>query len=212
MKKPVARIFVNHPECSIQSASGIYEALHSKFDLDFFGIEDISEDFLQDVSLIVFPGGIGDSDSFDYLLKPYQSIIQNYVAQGGSYLGICMGAYWAGPHYFDIVTDIEPVQYIKQPSADIRRSFSTTANITWNQESHRMFFYDGCSLLGDSSKFETVATYSNGDPMAIIQKQIGLIGCHPESMPSWYNKKYLNQNWHKFEHHRLLADFAIRLL
>lgn len=212
MKKPEAKIFVNHPECSIESASGIYEALHSRFTVDFFGVDELSDKFLKNTDLVIFPGGIGDSDSFDYLLKPRRDIINNFIASGGGYLGICMGAYWAGSLYFNIAKGIRPVQYIKRPRSEIRRSFSTTLNIDWNQEPKRMFFYDGCSLLGDHSKFQTIATYSNGDPMAVIQNKIGLIGCHPESMPSWYNKRYLKPHWHNFSHHKLLLDFAVQLL
>ena len=33
----------------------------------------------------------------------------------------------------------------------------------------------------DESKFQTIARYKNGDPMAIMQGNVGLIGCHPES-------------------------------
>ena len=75
-----------------------------------------------------------------------------------------------------------------------------------------MFFYDGCSLLGDNSKFETIATYVNNDPMAIIQNNIGLIGCHPESDEYWYEKSYMKKYWHNFLHHQLLLDFVDKLM
>ena len=62
------------------------------------------------------------------------------------------------------------------------------------------------------TKFNTIAKYSNGDPMAIIQDRIGLIGCHPESEESWYDKPYLKDHWHRGKHHNLLLDFVDKLM
>jgi hypothetical protein len=75
-----------------------------------------------------------------------------------------------------------------------------------------MFFYDGCSLIGDETKFDTIARYTNGDPMAIIQGRIGLIGCHPEAEKFWYDKKYLKSYWHNEDHHRILLEFVDDLM
>jgi hypothetical protein len=73
-----------------------------------------------------------------------------------------------------------------------------------------MYFYDGCAFVGDN--MDVVATYSNGDPMAIIQGRIGLIGCHPESEQWWYDKKYLEPHYHNGVHHKLLLDFVNELV
>ena len=76
-----------------------------------------------------------------------------------------------------------------------------------------MFFYDGCALVGDRRKFETISTYANGDPMAIIQKNIGLIGCHPESEQFWYDSySWMKDKWHGGVQHELLADFTNDLM
>jgi glutamine amidotransferase-like uncharacterized protein len=210
--KPRAGILVHHPECSIQSATGIYEAFGKNFKTQFFHTNEISDKFLKKFDLIVFPGGIGDSDRYDRILKPYDDTVRNYMIKGGRYLGVCMGAYWAGHYYFDILDSVKPVQYIKRPRSDVKRSFGTTARITWEGQTHDMFFYDGCSLIGDETQYQVVARYHNRDPMAIIQDRIGLIGCHPESMPSWYAKKFMRDRWHNFEHHKLLLDFTKKLI
>jgi len=210
--KPKAKIFLHHPECSVQSGTGIYEALSPYFKLGFFKVDDIRDKTFKGIDLVVFPGGLGDSDSYDKILRPYEDTIKNYVSKGGHYLGVCMGAYWAGPYYFDILQQAIPVQYIKRPRSDVKRSFGTTARINWEGEKYDMFFYDGCSLVGDESRFQVVARYRNRDPMAVIQDRTGLIGCHPESMPSWYSKKFMRDRWHNFEHHKLLLNFALRLI
>jgi glutamine amidotransferase-like uncharacterized protein len=212
MRKPKLSIFLHHPYCSLQCGAGMYEALSPHFKTTFFTVNDIKESTFKDVDIISFPGGIGDSDIFDKILKPHKELFQSLLYQGKKYLGICMGAYWAGKHYFNILEGVDTVQYIKRPHAEIKRSFSTTTNVYWEDEEYEMFFYDGCAMIGNQNKFETIAYYQNGDPMAIIQDNIGIIGCHPESMPSWYPKKYLKEKWHYWYHHKLLADFTQRLL
>jgi len=86
--------------------------------------------------------------------------------------------------------------------------------VTWNGQQETMFFYDGCALVGDTTKFKTIATYANGDPMAIIQNRIGIIGCHPESQQYWYEKprQYIKEYWHQGRHHNLLLKFVDELV
>ena len=132
------------------------------------------------------------------------------MQNGGKYLGVCMGAYWASKHYFNLLNGVDVKQYITRPKAEVRRSYQTTLKVTWNRKETEMYFFDGCAFVGDG--FKTVARYSNGDPMAIIQKNVGLIGCHPESRETWYKKKYMRNRWHGGEHHKLLQEFVDALL
>lgn len=204
-KIPVA-LFNHHPECSIDCCNGMVDALSSAYKIDLFTIDQFDKIMLKDYAAVMFPGGIGDSHShYNFFTRRQGNMLAEYIEAGGKYLGICMGAYWAGPWYFDLLENVDVVQYIKRPGADIKRSYATTASITWQGQNHHMFFYDGCTYLGNS--FETIAEYANGDPMAIIQGNVGLIGCHPESEQYWYNKKFLQKKWHHFEHHKLLHNF-----
>lgn len=205
-RKPTAALFVNHPECSVQCVAGIYEALYNDFIPIVFDRSQLTESYLKRFDMVIFPGGIGDSNTFHKYIGSDADIIRNFVNKGKRYLGICMGAYWAGHHYFDIVDDINIVQYIRRPSSDIKRSFGTLAKITWYDEPMHMYFYDGAAMLG--SNFTTIGRYKNLDPMAIIQNRIGLIGCHPESMKSWYVRNNMKIHWHDYYHHRLLSNFA----
>ncbi len=207
MKGKIA-LFLHQPKCSVQSSNGIIEALSPYYKFKIFTKHEIEDDFFKDVEMVCFPGGVGDSDSYDYLLINHRRTIINFVKRGGRYLGICMGAYWAGKHYFNILDGVEAEQYIKRPKTDIRRYYSKAADIRWKNSEEKMFFYDGCALIGDKSKFKTIATYANGDPMAIIQNRIGLIGCHLESQEFWYDKKYLKPHWHNGSHHKLLLEFV----
>ena len=205
-------LFVHHPECSIQSANGVIDALTDICTVKLFSHGPVEDHFFDNVDIVAFPGGIGDSDTYHKLVELNKPVIQRFINRGGAYLGICMGAYWAGHHYLDLLTDVQAEQYIKRPNTTIRRSYSTVAEVDWQGEAKEMFFYDGCALVGDETKFRTVARYANGDPMAIIQNRIGAIGCHPESHQFWYNKPYLETKWHCGEHHKLLQYFVQELV
>ena len=166
----------------------------------------VSEGFFDDVDLVVFPGGDGEATTFRSILKPNLPDVQSFMQRGGKYLGICMGAYWADAYYFNLLKGTRCVKYIKRPGADIRSSYGTTAPVTWRGQEHRMYFYDGPTFLG--GQFDAVATYANGDPMAIIQGSVGLVGCHLESQANWYTKKYMQPQWHERKHHHMLAQFV----
>lgn len=205
-------VFLRHPECSKECISGMTTALSSKYQLISFNELDLTNLDLAVFDAVAFPGGIGDSDSFhNFFTRRLSNKIADYVTSGGKYLGICMGAYWSGHWYFDILDNIQVVQYIKQTNADVRRSFPTVANVNWQGQYMPMYFYDGCTFVGSGS-YKTIASYANSDPMAIIQGNIGLIGCHPESEEFWYNKKYLKKSWHYAAHHKLLLQFVDELV
>ena len=96
---------------------------------------------------------------------------------------------------------------------DTRRPHAKAASITWRGNPERMYFYDGCALIGDTNKFQIVATYANGDAMAIQQNNIGLIGCHPESEKFWYESySWMRGRYHSDKHHKLLLEFVDQLM
>lgn len=188
-------------------------ALNKHYNFKVFTKHELEDDFFNDVDAVCFPGGIGDADSFDYLLQSNSGVVRNFVQRGGRYLGVCMGAYWAGKGYFDLLKDVEPLQYIKRPNTDTRRPHAKNISVTWKDKQQKMFFYDGCALVGNEQRFETIARYSNGDPMAIIQDNVGLIGCHPESEPHWYKSySWMRGLWHDGKHHKQLLEFVDKLM
>ena len=207
-------IFHHHPYCSDDCTEGMVKALGNDHQITLFNGNDITEEFLKQFDCIAFPGGIGDADKFNELFHWRKALlINNYVNNGGKYLGICMGAYWAGHWYFDLLKDVEPVQYIKQSSAIVKRSYGTTVPVNWGSQTEFMYFYDGCCFTGDLSNTNVIATYPSLEPAAIIQGNLGLIGPHPESTQHWFKQfKNMQAYWHDNRHHELLKDFVERLL
>ena len=199
-------LFLHQPRCSVQSGNGIIQSLTPHYKFKIFTRHQLEDNFFDDVDCVAFPGGMGDADTYDWMLKENAPRIRTFINRGGRYLGICMGAYWADRNYFNILDNVRAVQYIRQPHTDTRRPHAKACAVTWNGQADRMYFYDGCALVGTG--FDTVARYANGDAMAIIQNRIGLIGCHPESQQFWYDKNYLKPHWHQGRHNQLLQDFV----
>jgi len=209
--KPTIALFIHDPKCSVQSGNGIIKALNSKYEFKIFSKNELEDDFFDDVQLIAVPGGFGDSDSYDRLLSHNSERVVDFVKNGGHYLGICMGAYWAGKHYFNILGDVEVEQYIKRPNTDTKRPHAKNMPIIWNGVDDNMFFYDGCAF--GPGQYDIIAKYMNDDPMAIIKGRIGLIGCHPESQLHWYESySWMKGKYHNGRHHTQLLEFVNKLM
>jgi len=209
--KPTIALFLYDPKCSVQSGNGIIKALSDDYNFKIFGINELEDNFFDDVDIVAVPGGFGDASSFDRAFKYSGDRIKKFIADGGHYLGICMGAYWAGKHYFDILDSVDAVQYITQPNTDTRRPHAKNIRIEWLGKPMTMFWYDGCAFTG-SGHYDTIAKYANDDPMAIIQNRIGLIGAHPESEKFWYDGySWMQGKYHNGKHHELLLNFVKKL-
>ena len=208
-------MFINDPKCSVQSGNGLLKALEDHYHFKLFSKNEMEDGFFdKNIDMVAFPGGFGDSDSFDTLLGKNGKYVRKFVERGGKYLGICMGAFWAGKHYFNILEDVDAVQYITQPGTCTRRPHAKNMPTLWHGEQYQnMFFYDGPTFIGDG-EYETHATYANtGMPMAIVQNNIGLIGCHPESEQFWYDSySWMKGKYHGGLQHELLLEFVDKLM
>jgi glutamine amidotransferase-like uncharacterized protein len=209
--KPTIALFVHQPKCSVQSGNGIIQSLGQYYNFKIFTKHELEDDFFDDVDIVAVPGGIGDSDAFEYLMRINGQRIRNFVASGGRYLGVCMGAYWADTDYLGLLDNVRVIQYIRSPGTDTRRPHAKEMPVDWNGKATSMYFYDGCTYTG-LGRYHTVASYPNGDPMAIIQDRIGLIGCHPEANWNWYDSySWMRRMWHGGRHSYLL-EFVDQLI
>ena len=200
-------LFMHEPVCDAQCSNGIIKSLEAKYRFKLFGKNEMEDSFFDDVDAVLFPGGVGDADRFDVVAKKHKPHIQRYLRNGGRYIGVCMGAYWADKNYFDILEETRVEQYIKQPGTDTHRPHAKAMPVNWQGTLRKMFFYDGCTFIGGDQ--DVYATYDTGYSMAIIQNKIGLIGCHPESQEYWYHKNnYMRRHWHGGYDNRLFLQFV----
>ena len=202
-------LFVAHPYCSIQGYNGTIHALESKYKFKLFTKHQVEKGFFDDVDGVMFGGGFGDSDSFKHLMKENKKAVHRFLDNGGKYVGICMGGYWAGSVYFGLLNGCDSHQYIKRPNTDTRRPHAKDLDVMWQGNKEKMFFYDGFAVTpGD---YDVVGKYMNGDAMAIIQGNVGIIGCHPEATEYWYNSYSWMKGKYESKHH-LLLDFVDRIM
>ena len=211
--KGLIALFVHNPTCSSDSGNGIMRALGDAYSFKIFGKKPVNPEFFDDVDIVAVPGGLGDARRFRTVMRHNADPIRRFVADGGRYLGICMGAYWAGHHYLDILRGVRTTQYITRPGRDTHRPHPKGLEVSWEGKREVMYFYDGPSMVGAGGRFRTVARYPNGDPMAIMQRGIGLIGCHPEAEKWWYREhSWMPRHWHNYRHHELLRQFVDELM
>jgi glutamine amidotransferase-like uncharacterized protein len=206
--KPTLAVFIHDPQCETECALGMIDGLVRDFNIRTFGIDELNIEFLKTVDAVAFPGGMGDADDFyDIFTEDHIDAIHTFIGvYNGKYLGICMGAYWASQHYFDVCPNLEIAQYIEQVGSEIPFDGPTVADVTWNGNPETMYFYDGCSIEGED--MEVVATYANGSAMAVFQGNIGLIGCHPEAQDWWYTLDGMSKSYYNVKHKKLMAEFV----
>lgn len=199
------KILVHDPVLELDCAHALASALKPTFKVQMLTLDTL-QDGIWDADIFAVGGGIGDSDLFDQIFtQEHKDIIKQYMHDAGKYLGICMGAYWADKLYFD-VTKMCVRQYVTSKGADINHEEPTSVKVNWLGEKHKMYFYDGCTFYNLPGRADVYATYSaNNMPMAVIDGDVGLIGCHPESEFWWF------ENFNR-RHNELLHNFALSLL
>ena len=72
---PTIALFLHQPKCSVQSGNGIIKSLSPYYRFKIFTKHELEDDFFDDVDMVVFPGGIGDSDSYDTILKNNKDVV-----------------------------------------------------------------------------------------------------------------------------------------
>jgi imidazoleglycerol phosphate synthase glutamine amidotransferase subunit HisH len=227
VKEPLIFVYTDDPMCSMSSSDAICEVLNKigKYKVWMCGPDSYPKISLklalQKADCVVFPGGGGDSDQFYNTLKFYKKDVQKFIENGGKYLGICMGSYFAEKYYFELLPhNIGCSQYIKRPNSNVTKHTATTTTIKWKDEWREMYFHDGSAFYFiDCEPVSTIiyATYNNGDIAALIQPygkgKIGLIGPHPEAPKWWfYVQPKLRENWYTCINHDLLNEFMDKLL
>ena len=209
-------IYQQHPIAVSDCVNALKKILRTKYNVEIVTHNILTPSYLESVDCIVFPGGIGDADRFDDLLADKKKIIRDYVSDGGSYVGICMGSYFAGKYYFDLLGDVDAVQYIKRPNSNVKNQQPTTTKCYWFGKPFDMYFYDGSAFVGDIKRHQILAEYENGDIAGLCKKfdkgKVAVIGPHPEALDSWYRQINKKPLWHNGKLHKLLLNLFDNVL
>jgi glutamine amidotransferase-like uncharacterized protein len=180
------------PGCP-EAVAELLKASRWQFDVQFVGPSEeipLSADALSNGALYAQPGGGSLGRSYRHL-KGQRSVIRDYVAGGGRYLGLCLGGYLAGatPGFGLLPGDTD--QYIASTGAEIRHEQDALLSVRWRDRQRTMYFQDGPLFLLDSgARATTLATYRNGAIAAMVTPfgagRVAVVGPHPEATDDWF--------------------------
>ena len=157
----------------------------------------LTSTLLSAYNVLIMPGGSGGSVYLNYISK---SVIQNFVKNGGAYIGICAGAYAAAAHtnkYYDgwgIAPHVycNPVSYEGTTTMTITSAGATVLN---RSGTITLAHYNGPAMYLASSGAVIFGTYADSKTgykgyADIVGDYYGngrtvLIGSHPELSPQY---------------------------
>lgn len=167
-----------------------------------------SEEWEKNTALIVFPGG-RDLPYHHHLRGHANQRIARYVSNGGTYLGICAGAYYGSAMVeFEKGSPLEIIEarelaffpgtacgpaYGNNLFCYESESGAKIAPVKWieNGEITPLYYNGGCHFVKahEHKNVSLLATYEDMDLSAVILCQVGsgralLSGVHPEYSPS----------------------------
>lgn len=169
------------------------------FDVAYVGPKEalpLTPQTLATAVLYAQPGG-GELAPAYRRLKKHAPAINQFVRDGGRYLGFCLGGYLAGetPGFGLLPGDTD--QYISSRRAGLRTDDSTVIDVEWAGRRRAVYFQDGPYFVLDPARgpADVVARYGNGLPAAVVagygRGVVGVVGPHPEATPDWFTDEGL---------------------
>lgn len=179
--------------CS-ETAKTSIEKLGTAYRVEFVGKgekTDISPETLSRFDIYVQPGGGQDIPAaLRSFGKSRVSAIRDFVAQGGGFLGLCMGAYLADDANFGLVPhDLD--SEAGRPGFPVTTIDDAAVDVSWAGRKDMVYYQDGPYLPASKAPgFKQIATYGNGDIAAarysFKKGTVVLSGPHPEADKTWF--------------------------
>ncbi|MDE2141785.1 MAG: hypothetical protein KGJ84_05175 [Elusimicrobia bacterium] len=157
---------------------------------------------LAGAALYVVPGGDDVTSLQDAWTKEDREAIRRYIANGGRYLGSCLGGYWAGkegtwpgtiPGFRAL--DLLPADVLELSASD---KSDKVVGVHWDGQERQCYFQDGPSFkVTDPSRvLKTYATYDDNGYVATFMSSYGkgkvtVTGVHVEAPRQWYDDYHL---------------------
>ena len=186
------------PECA-PAIAAVLEDAPAPFRVEFVGPgtgTDLTAEVLAEAELYVQPGGGDDLEATWSDLEPQAGVVRDWVERGGSYLGLCFGAYLAGRDPgFDLLPG-DAFGWAGSPGASVPDERDTVIPVTWRGEERWVYFQDGPGFAlrpgaEEGAGVQVLATYPNGVPAVLVAPygagRVGVAGPHPEADESWFS-------------------------
>ncbi|KAB0569757.1 hypothetical protein C9383_03355 [Pseudomonas palleroniana] len=181
-------------DCSENVANAL-RRLNPEYQIDYVGAQeatDITPQTLARYDLYVQPGGGQDiPGALRSLGDARAEAIRGYVAGGGRYLGLCMGAYLADDGNLGLIPqDLDGEA--GRPGFEAPGIADAAVQVMWEGKPDHVFFQDGPYIpaADPAAPYKTIATYRNGDVAAArytYEKGVVVLsGPHPEAGREWF--------------------------
>jgi glutamine amidotransferase-like uncharacterized protein len=197
VSRPLALVYRGNaaqPEACSEAVAALLRSSPHGFDVRYVGPREelsLTPAVLTRAALYAQPGG-GELGPAYRRMRKYETVIRKFVAEGGRYLGFCLGGYLAGatPGFGLLPGDTD--QYIVSRGATVASTRDTLVQVRWRGRIRQLYFQDGPTfvLKPGAAGVTVLARYSNGEIAALIASfgagLVGVVGPHPEATPDWY--------------------------
>jgi len=159
---------------------------------------EITAERLRDARLYVQGAGTDDVTVTIRALGPRRiQLLRDFVARGGSYLGICAGAYLAGPTV-DGRNDLRAFGFVSHElDPELVDTRAHVLPVKWRGEVIPLYYQAGPWIRPEGlERPDLWANYArSGRPAAVLGSwqggKVGLVGPHPEATAEWFIEDHL---------------------
>ena len=196
--RPVALVYrgrASCPGCS-EAAAALIRLSPRHFIVSYAGPGEkikITAASLRGVALYAQPGGDGSVRHGMTALGPAAAAtIRSYVAAGGHYLGICMGAYLAGSDPgMGLLAPGDTGEYDQTRGASVRTAAQAVIPVVWSGTVGYQYAQDPAYIIPSGVRGEKVlARFTNHRVDALVRPYrrgaVGVVGTHPEADRTWF--------------------------
>jgi len=196
--QPLALVYAGPGVCDGCETSLAATIHQSGFRVQLIRAGEISSEILSKASIFAVPGGEEEADVKNALFPGEAERIRDFVNRGGSYLGVCLGAYLAA----NWMSDRESQHGLQLFDGEIRNHSPTKEarmeDVTWQGHHRWLYFQDGpeFSLSASSTNPTDIWAYYKTGAIAALQTKfgtgrVGLIGPHLEADQTWWDEDHL---------------------
>jgi hypothetical protein len=196
--RPVALVYrgpASCPGCS-EAAAALIRLSPLHFTVSYVGPGEklkITAASLRGAALYAQPGGDGSvRHGMTALGTAAAATIRSYVAAGGHYLGICMGAYLAGSNPgMGLLAPGDTGEYDQTRGAAVRTAAQTVIPVSWNGTVSYQYAQDPAYIIPSGARGEKVLSrFTNHRVNALVGRYrrggVGVVGTHPEADRTWF--------------------------
>jgi biotin protein ligase-like protein len=196
--RPAALVYrgpASCPGCS-EAAAALIRLSPLHFTVSYVGPGEklkITAASLRGAALYAQPGGDGSVRHGMTALGPAAAAaIRSYVAAGGHYLGLCMGAYLAGSDPgMGLLAPGDTGEYDQTRGALVRTAAQAVIPVSWSGAISYQYAQDPPYIIPSGVRGEKVlARFTNHRVDALVRPYrrgaVGVVGTHPEADRTWF--------------------------